>query len=577
MASAAMSVVRALPRETRQAWILSPAQDALLVVAAPLLVLAAAVAAFAFLGAVDATAYILLLHVVLTVAHHLPTFIRVYGDVDLFRRFKWTFVLAPLIPLGFTSAALVYLNTHDYPVENVLYLWVLLALWDPWHFLMQHYGFTRIYDRHNAAPKKLAARMDLVLSATWFAFIMLASGEWLAGILEDLFLTADLPLAVVLPPAAIRAVTMAMLAAATAATLAYGIYLVWCRQQGYFVSYVKLALFVTMFGVMFIAYTPNAWILSWAPGWTFAVGFAVIGVVHMTQYLAIVWRYNRSLAAQPQRARAGMFRALHGRGGWLVGGAYVALCLAYGGVLTTQHENRLLMSVLLALGFTSTLLHYYFDGFIWKLRHRQNRENLGGVNDAGCRSGQRRKLLVERRSIAIAAARTRASGRLLRRAAHDLERGRAVGARKSGRQLRRVHDARPRLVRTGTGAASVGSGSRRARIDGMAAAAREAACRAAADRRTRGVARILALQPLAVPRAPDSDANGPRRGRRRHGASPGERCGRRALARARARARRVDRPFGTRRNETRGRRAGARELAQRARLTHSNESGVKPR
>jgi len=43
----------------------------------------------------------------------------------------------------------------------------------------------------------------------------------------------------------------------------------------------------------------------------------------------------------------------------------------------------LLMSVLLALGFTSTLLHYYFDGFIWKLRHRQNRENLGGAPHGG--------------------------------------------------------------------------------------------------------------------------------------------------------------------------------------------------
>jgi hypothetical protein len=41
------------------------------------------------------------------------------------------------------------------------------------------------------------------------------------------------------------------------------------------------------------------------------------------------------------------------------------------------------MSVLLALGFTSTLLHYYFDGFIWKLRHRQNRENLSAVPDDG--------------------------------------------------------------------------------------------------------------------------------------------------------------------------------------------------
>jgi hypothetical protein len=34
------------------------------------------------------------------------------------------------------------------------------------------------------------------------------------------------------------------------------------------------------------------------------------------------------------------------------------------------------MSVLLAIGFTSTLMHYYFDGFIWKVRHQQNREAL---------------------------------------------------------------------------------------------------------------------------------------------------------------------------------------------------------
>ena len=381
--SAVASAIAASAPAPRRAWILSPAQDALFVVGAPLLTLGAAVAAFGYFGAADATAYIVLLHVVFTVAHHLPTFIRVYGDTDLFRRFKWTFMLAPVFPLAFAGAALAYLNAHDYPVENVLYLWVLLALWDPWHFLMQHYGFTRIYDRHNAAPKKLAARMDLALSATWFVFIMLASGEWFASVLEDLFLTANLPLAVVLPSAAIEILTNLALAAACAATVAYGVYLAWCRRQGFAVSRVKLALFVTMFGVMFIAYTPNPLILAWAPGWTFAVGFAVIGVVHMTQYLAIVWRYNRSLAAQEGRARGGAFRTLHRRGGWLIGGAYVALCLTYGGALTSQHESRLLMSVLLALGFTSTLLHYYFDGFIWKLRHRQNRENLSGAADNG--------------------------------------------------------------------------------------------------------------------------------------------------------------------------------------------------
>jgi hypothetical protein len=306
--SAVASAITAPATPSRQAWILSPTQDALFVVAAPLFSLGAAIAAFAFFGAADATAYIVFLHVVFTVAHHLPTFIRVYGDTDLFRRFKWTFVLAPVFPLGFAGAALAYLNARDYPVENVLYLWVLLALWDPWHFLMQHYGFTRIYDRHNAAPKKLAARMDLALSATWFVFIMLASGEWFASVLEDLFLTANVPLAAVLPSAAIQVLTYVALAAACVASVAYGVYLAWCRRHGFAVSRVKLALFVTMFGVMFIAYTPNPWILAWAPGWTFAVGFAVIGVVHMMQYLAIVWRYNRSLAAQ-EGARGHVSRA----------------------------------------------------------------------------------------------------------------------------------------------------------------------------------------------------------------------------------------------------------------------------
>ena len=48
------------------------------------------------------------------------------------------------------------------------------------------------------------------------------------------------------------------------------------------------------------------------------------------------------------------------------------------GVLSVVFDptGRWLASVLLAVGFTSTLTHYYFDGFIWKLRHQQNRENL---------------------------------------------------------------------------------------------------------------------------------------------------------------------------------------------------------
>ena len=31
---------------------------------------------------------------------------------------------------------------------------------------------------------------------------------------------------------------------------------------------------------------------------------------------------------------------------------------------------------LAAVMFTSTIMHYYYDGFIWKIRHRENRQNL---------------------------------------------------------------------------------------------------------------------------------------------------------------------------------------------------------
>ena len=359
-----------------QNWVLDPFQDTVFILAAPWIVLALALSAFVFLGPLAASVSIIGIHFVFTVAHHLPTFIRVYGDVELLRRFRWSLLLAPAIPFSFALAVLGYINYKGYPVEYILVLYLMLAVWDPWHFLMQHYGFMRIYDRHNAAPRRLAARMDWLLCVSWFVFVMLASGEWLPALLADLYGSANLPLIMAVSARTLAALTQFAGLWASAMVIAYCVYLYWCRQRHYFISIAKLVLFASTFAVMYLAYTPNPWITRVAPGWSFQVGFAAVGIVHMTQYLAIVWRYNRSLALHSGRARRGWFQRLHARGGWLAGGAYVAFCLAYGGFLTSKHDGRWLASVLLAVGFTSTLTHYYFDGFIWKLRHQQNRENL---------------------------------------------------------------------------------------------------------------------------------------------------------------------------------------------------------
>jgi len=374
------------PPPPAQNWILTPFQDLLVIIAAPLIVLGLALSTFFVLTPAESTSCILVAHVIFTVAHHMPTFLRIYGDVDLFRRFKWSFLFGPLIPFTFALGVLAYINFKHYPLENFFYLLIILAVWDPWHFLMQHYGFMRIYDRPNAAPKPLAAPMDLALCASWFAFIMLASGGWLPEILRDLYAQSHLPIIFALPLRVLLLFKQAALGAALIITAGYCAYLFWCRSRGYFISCAKLAMFLITFGVMGLTYTPNTWILRIAPGWTFKVGFAVLGIVHVTQYMAIVWRYNRSLAVRPDRARSGLFKSLHIRGGWLVAGMYVVLCLAYGDMLTTVHDNRWLMSFILAAGFTSTLMHYYFDGFIWKVRHKQNVENLA-LEEAGVAPG----------------------------------------------------------------------------------------------------------------------------------------------------------------------------------------------
>jgi hypothetical protein len=372
-------------KQPKQNWVLDPAQDMLFIIAAPLLCLALALVLMHYFGAERGATMMITAHIVLTVAHHMPTFIRIYGDLDLFQRFKWHFILAPAIPLIFSAAVLVYINSKGYPVEYFLYLYIFLALWDPWHFLRQHFGFMRIYDRHNKAPVKLASNMDWAICAIWFLHIMVASADWIPGLLEDLYRTANIPLLLFLPQGFIPALKIMTWGLAVFASFAYLLYLFWCVKRGYYISMAKIALLLCTFGVMYFTYTPNHWILQLVPAWSFKVGFATLGIVHMTQYLAIVWRYDRRIAEQG-RARNNWFSWLHNRrtplGIALAALVYVGFCLLYGDMITTRHDSAWLMSCLLAIGFTSTLMHYYFDGFIWRVRHQQNREALGLQTDS---------------------------------------------------------------------------------------------------------------------------------------------------------------------------------------------------
>jgi len=107
------------------------------------------------------------------------------------------------------------------------------------------------------------------------------------------------------------------------------------------------------------------------------VGFAVWSGFHCLQYYGIVWVYNRSVVAKGGAA-AKFVRFLFRPSAAMVA-LYASLILLYGGIDFARRyvAGETVTAVLLAFVATSAFLHYYYDGFIWKVREKGTRANLG--------------------------------------------------------------------------------------------------------------------------------------------------------------------------------------------------------
>jgi len=112
------------------------------------------------------------------------------------------------------------------------------------------------------------------------------------------------------------------------------------------------------------------------------VGIALFEVFHDVQYLAIVWIYNRARVERDSTI-GGFMRFVFRRSGALIG-VYVGLVLAYGAIGLTQSAvtAEWIRHGLIGVVTASALLHFYYDGFIWKVRETQTRAMLG-IEGAG--------------------------------------------------------------------------------------------------------------------------------------------------------------------------------------------------
>ncbi len=333
-------------------WILDSWRDLILYVCTPLVILPIFLLAQSRWSAQDIYLFVAAFG---AMGHHLPGMIRAYGDRALFQRFKWRFILAPAF------LVLVCVMFFFWDLKGI----VLVAfLWGVWHGMMQTYGFCRIYDAKVGSFAELTRRLDFALCGIWFATAVLLSPQRMTDTLETYY-SAGAPF---IPPALLQAAQQGLLALALAVSGLFLANFVRSWLSGNRPSPVKLVLLITSISFWWYCNNIVASVL---------VGVALFEVFHDVQYLSLVWIYNRK-RVETDSSIGGFMRFVFRRSGSLVG-LYVGLIFAYGalGYFKSSVGTESVKTILTGVVTASALLHFYYDGFIWKVREKSTRQSLG--------------------------------------------------------------------------------------------------------------------------------------------------------------------------------------------------------
>lgn len=291
--------------------------------------------------------------------HHFPGMIRAYCDRELFQRFRWRFIFAPLILL----VSCIYFSQ-----QHLNAMLLVLAVWGYWHGMMQVYGFARIYDAKAGSTAAITAYWDWLVCLFGFGLAVLYSQGQLARVLQSWYSSGG-PL---FHPEQIVLARKLCLVAMAVVLVGFGINYIVQTRRGSRQSPVKLLILASGIGF---------WWYCMVGIENLVLGITMFEVFHDVQYLAIVWLFNRRRVEVNSRV-GNVLRYLF-RGNVKMILLYLGLIFAYGTIALVAsvfavHERT--KTTLMGIVWASTILHFYFDGFIWKVREESTRAGLGLVN-----------------------------------------------------------------------------------------------------------------------------------------------------------------------------------------------------
>ena len=342
---------------TRSAgFIASPLYDTVRFILAPVLALALIVPVAAspwalkwqpILGIAERPAVLFIL--VWSHAHAVAVFFRSHGNQAIFVQHRFAFVGVPILLFGALMAS-------DWVMISAL---VLAPFWAVYHIGMQSFGLGRIYDARQGNPPEMGRHLDYWLHQLINIAPFLAGWSLLAH-LESFRLFGDVgwraPAEWARAHGAVETVFSRTLIVLGPLFLLFYVRSYWrLTKRGYRVSPQKIALLLTTAGVSITAW---GFLTAWK-------AIFVMNFFHGLQYFALVWRTEKR--NMRRLTRLDNVRAA----GPLLLVAFASITLLAALVLQLYGRSYTMLRSMAALALLVSLMHYWYDGFVWSVRKRE--------------------------------------------------------------------------------------------------------------------------------------------------------------------------------------------------------------
>jgi hypothetical protein len=283
-------------------------------------------------------------------AHLVLVFARSHANEHIFKLYPARFVAVPFVLyIAMMSSSWILITAS-----------VIATFWDVYHSALQTFGFGRIYDAKAGNPPDIGRRLD------WWMNQLLYCGPILAGAtMIDHFDTfaeyekidSSLAAALVQVPGFMLSEHSTVAGFVLGAGTAFVAYYVYAyrrlAQQGYHTSPQKVYL---------LASTGLCSIYTWGFN-SFGQAFFIMNFFHALQYFGIVWAMENKNMAQ----RLNVAHWPHAR--TVTVATMLVLTLAYGtAVQLYAGDDR---TWFLAITLVVSLMHFWYDGFVWSVRRSQ--------------------------------------------------------------------------------------------------------------------------------------------------------------------------------------------------------------